>query len=823
MEKNPLQNQQGQNTSSLEGQEGGSRVMTPPAFALTNNAATQRGPQGPAQLQAAAGAQPTMMERVSNFFTGIGDWFRNMMGGGGTQPAANPGAQTPVQNPAQTAGPVAAGPQNTTATPAPTPAAVNVTRSVGLGGANVPSDVRQVQDRLQTLGYLSTTDFTAEQANAAGTVPIADAAMPRTIVAISRYMMGAFGRPGMLIEPNQASNSFMNNAMATALGNVGVGGDVGRNAQNNAADVRAVQLRLNALGKLTGPTYTTELVAANATGRIADTVLASTIAAINSFNITVAGNSLFIIRAGSREQELLNNPPRYTAGNLSITNSVGTGGSNAAADVTSVQARLVQLGFLTDAARTAEAPAAGATAPVAVANLRQTIAAINQFQTAMALTGNGLVKPGDETHRQMINPMLPEKTSIALTGSVGRGGANNRADVRLIQDRLQAIGLLSTAGYLAERAPTGAGNVAITAIPLTQAALEKFNATAGGSTSGLIGPDSKELRMLNDPTQGTTTNFNQESNNVLAGYDYQSPSAAVNRVINAIEAVESGDRSGEVPADLVNGAGTAASFGKAQVIGGTALGTIGGNRGMQEFYGITNQMLADMRNRAAAAETHYNAIYTEVPAAGLDANAITTRATAYTTANGATFIRETSLGQDDILRMYHTANIRRLILADPIARGDDNQVSAPTRAARNALVTQHVTALLANPRFSNSSTYLGMNTSSLNAYFRDTDNLGENRAAFKTKAIFSGSGGQQVRNAMTDNRGTAIGRTFIEQTYNSARGAVAATTPNRDRAIAGVTAIMHNRGGSASSWAGNLTAVYGDNYVVGMLRHWDNP
>jgi hypothetical protein len=45
---------------------------------------------------------------------------------------------------------------------------------------------------------------------------------------------------------------------------------------------------------------------------------------------------------------------------------------------------------------------------------------------------------------------------------------------------------------------------------------------------------------------------------------------------------------------------------------------------------------------------------------------------------------------------------------------------------------------------------------------------------------------------------------------------------NRDRVVAGVTAILHNRGGSAQHHFNNLAATLADNYVGRVLAIWDN-
>jgi hypothetical protein len=767
MEKSPLKSSQNQSQESqTEGHEGGTSAMAPPAF----------------QLMASPVDPPVQRQEAPN--------------AGGEQENA--------------------GQQSTTANP-PAAATVNVTGTVGSGGANLPSDVHQVQERLRTLGYLSQADFQTEQVDTTLTAAVADTALARTIAAISQYMMAAFGRPGVLIEPNQASATFLNNNPAQALGSVNVGGDVGRGAQNNAADVRAVQQRLNALGYLQAAGLTAEGVAANATGQVADANLAQTIAAINAFNIAMAGTSLYVIRANSREQQLLNNPPRFTRGTVAISNSVGTGGQNNAADVTAVQARLLQLGYLSQAHQTAEQPAQGVTGAIPEANLTQTIAAMNQFQHAMSVAQNGRVAPGDETHRQMINPMLPEKGSLNLTGSVGRGGGNARTDVRAVQDRLQAVGLLSTSDYLAEKVDTTqAGNINLTTIPRTQAALEQFTTIVVGTNDGRIDAGGRAMRLLNDPTYGTLTNFNPEANNAAAGYDFQSNNADINRVIRAVEQVEAGNFRGEIGAVLTNGAGVAASFGKGQVIGATALGTLRNNQGMRDHYGLTNAMLTEMSTRATNTNTRYDAIYALVPAGGSTQGQLTTAIRNYTTQNGETFVRETGLGTEDIARMFHTANMRRRILAVNVPRNNRGVVNATVN------VENEVTALLGNAEFSGSTNFLGINRGSITTYFRNTATMGENRAAFQTKAVFNHPEGQRVRNAMTDNNGTAIGRTLVQDTYNSANGAVPANTQNRLRAVAAVTAIMHNRGGTAASWAGQLQTVYTDAYVRRFLPHWDN-
>lgn len=757
--------------------------------------------QPPADQGNTGGVLDTLSEMAGDAWDSLTSWWN-----GGDQQPVN---QTPGQQPAQ---------QQTTATP-PVTTNVAIQQSVGAGGANMPADVLQVQNRLVTLGYLSAANFQAEQANPATPTAIADTALRQTIVAISKYFQATFGRPGMLLQPNQASSTFLNNQPAQALGSVTITGNVGRGATNNAADVRVVQQRLAAIGFLSADNLTAEAVAATATGVVADASLAQTIAAIRSFNTQIAGSSLHIIRVGGRELDLLNNPPAFRAGTVSITNSVGTGQQNNPADVTAVQTRLVALGFLTAAQQTAEAPAAGATARVADAALAQTIASLTQFQTAMGLTANGQVVPGSDTHRQLLNPALHEKSSITLNASVGDAGGNRPADVRLVQDRLQSIGLLSTGDYMSERVDsTLTTPVNVTTIPLTMAALDNFLRTAVGVTTRLINPGSRELRLLNDPSYGTNTNVNLEANNAAAGFNFVSADAALNRIIAGIETVEAGRFTGEIGAVLTNGAGTAASFGKGQVIGTTALDTLSraNNADLRNHYGLTQNMLTEMTDRSTRTNERYDAIYALVPAGGSAPGALQTAITNYTTTNGQAFVQQTGLGTDDIARMFHTANMRRRILAVNVPRDADSTLFQGT----NAQLEAHVTTLMGDNNFTNSTNFLGITRDSVKTYFKRTAFMGENRAAFRTKAIFNHPEGQRVRNAMTDNNGTAIGRIFLRDQYNATTPVVPNTDPNRARNIAAIVAIMHNSGGTPAGRYAQMNTVLANPYVQSFLAVW---
>lgn len=765
--------------------------MAPPAFGLTAEPAQlQENPNNPIQRQDDSGDG----EGEGSWWDSIAELIRGWFGGEGNTgdaddtdaPVVGPEADGPVQD-----GPVQDNDQQVATT------TVTLDNSVGDGGANLPADVREVQDRLHELGYLNDADFGAEQADAGATDPIPVASLTRTIVAIARFSTAAVGRPLMLIEPNNITSTQINAEPPQALGGLAVGGTVGRGATNNAADVRMVQARLHTLTYLSDANFTAEQVGADVQGVVDAANLVQTIAAIHAFNLAVTGTSLHIVRPDSLEQETLNNPPRFTTSIFSLAGSVGTGGSNAQADVVAIQTRLATLGYLSAANQQAETPAAAAPGqePVAVADadLVQTIAAINAFQEAMGMARNGQVVPGNETHRQMMNPTLSAQSDVNITQSVGDRGVNANADVRLIQDRLQNIGFLTTAHYLAERVDgTAAGNVNMADVPHTMAAIRSFQTKATGGQDGRIDPNGRTERILNNPTHGTMTDVNAESTNEDAAVEFQNADAALTRIITAIEAGEGGGLRGEAPAYLTNGAGTPASFGSAQMIGGTAVGTLQNNDDVAEEYGLSDQDLTEMADLARNATTHYNDIYALVPM-GRTQGQINAAITLYRTQHGETFNATTGLGLEDIDRMFHTANIRRRILA---GQGWEN---ADLRASAN---------------------FVGMNESSVATYQRRTAALGENRAAFATKAAMSHEEGQGLRNAMTDDNGQTIGRLLIRDNFGAAGRAVNANDANRARNIAAVTAIMHNRGGSAADWYGRINTVLADDYVQHFLARW---
>jgi len=712
---------------------------------------------------------------------------------------------------------------------------VQINGTVGLDGNNAPDDVRSVQQRLVELGYLTPQEYVAERPPAQppqaaqAPAPVDIATIPRTMNAIRRLSQADFGRPTLVITPAQASLTFINAPLPQPLGRVNIAADVGRSGTNNPADVRAVQQRLHAINLLSQAHFQAELVAANA-ANVNENAIQNTIQAIARLHRELAGSNLWIIRPDSREEEILNNPPRFRTQAMEFSNSVGQGQNNAPADVRLLQDRLLNLTYLTQANFDAEVvnPADPANpAHVPDNQIQQTVAALISFQVSRGLNGNGQVSPGSETHRMLVRPSLPTVRAGILNARVGIGGGGNAninqpADVRMVQERLHELGFLPTADFLNERAdPTAGGNIAVAQLARTIDAIRAFQRIVVGRTDGNIDPGGMSLRILNDPTYGTLTTFNPEANNPHAGIAFAGAGGpALNRIIQAIEQAEAGNRTGEVPAALINAAGVPASFGSGQTIGGTALGVLRNpaNNQLRAHYGLDMATLNTINDRATETRNRYNAIYGLVAAGGVTEANLQGLYNAYIAANGAQFHIDTGLFDQDIINMFRIAQIRRRIIAHALPHGRQPDTTATDPADINPAVA----VLLANADFLASNNALGLNRGSLRAYVRRTASLGENRAGFITKAIFSHPDSQSIRNAMTDASGAALGRVLIQQNFNDVNAVVPAGQANRDRVVAAVTAILHNRGGSAQNHFNNLANTLADNYVVRVLAIWDN-
>jgi hypothetical protein len=712
---------------------------------------------------------------------------------------------------------------------------VQINGTVGLDGNNAPDDVRAVQQRMVELGYLTPQEFVAERpaAQPAHVVqappPVDIAIIPRTMNAIRRFSQAAFGRTTLIITPAQASLTFLNAPLTQPLGRIDIGANVGRAGTNNPADVRAVQQRLHAINILSQAHLQAELVAENA-ANVNENSIQNTIQAIARLHRELAGTNLWIIRPDSREEEILNNPPRFRTQVLEFSNSAGQAQHNAPADVRLLQDRLLNLTYLTQAHFDAEViDPANAANPAQIPDnqIRQTIAALISFQVSRGLNGNGQLIPASETHRMLIRPSLPAARAGNLNATVGVGGGgqaniNQAADVRMVQDRLLELGFLSTTDFLAERAdPAAGGNINIAQLVRTIDAVRNFQGLVIGRADGNINPGGMSLRILNDPTYRTLTTFNPEANNPQAGIAFGGAGGlALNRIIRAVEQAEAGNLTGEVPAALINAAGVPASFGAGQMIGGTALAVLmnPANNQLRDRYGLTMATLNTINARATATRNRYNTIYGLVGVGGVTEANLQALYNAYIAANGAQFHIDTGLFDQDIINMFRITQMRRRIIAYLVPHGRQ----ADTTVVNPADVNPTVNALLADAHFLASYNALGFNRSSLQAYVRRTASMGENLAGFVTKAIFSHPDSQSIRNAMTDASGAAIGRMLIRQNYNDTIAVVPAGQANRDRVVAAVTAILHNRGGTAQNHFNNLANTLADNYVVRVLAIWNN-
>ena len=700
---------------------------------------------------------------------------------------------------------------------APQVATITLAGTVGAGGANAVGDVRTIQDRLRDLGFLSAAAATAERPGRRATGPVADAAIPQTIVAIARFQDEALGAgvaaPADQIGPGTAGASALNapprrRVVALERGAVRITAAVGDGAANNPADVRAVQDRLLAIGLLAPADHAAEQVNVQ-TATAPVTGIPRTIAAIVRFHREIVRSSLAQIRTTGRDVDLLNEPPRFRPARVEIGAPVGTGGTNAPADVRAVQERLHDLGYLSDAGFSAEAVSSTAGANVAATALVATIAALSSLQTTLGqgrVTVSGLCTPGDMTHRLLIDPRLPPPMTATITGSVGGGGRNNAADVTLVQSRLRELGFLSTVAFLSERPATGTtGRIADAAIPQTIAAVGAFLMAAAGSTGNRLDAGGMGMRVLADPSYGTTTIINPNATNLAAGPPPGTFSHEVQQIISAIEIAEAGRGRGERPATLQNAAGTPASFGKAQLIGGTAVEVLRHNPAFAQVYGLDRAALTSLQNIGANTVTHYDGIFALVRVGGVTEAALQGLISNYVTTNGARFHRETGLFDADITAMFRAAQFRRHIAGATLAQVPNlmNAATSPDAAANIAA--------------------LGFRRDTVEHYVSVPRHLGENRQGFVTRALFLSQHGQQLRDAMTDAHGIAIGRQLVADDFALMQRRAAAlriTLTTQQRAE--VTARMHNSGsGNVDAFLRDLPGTRRDPYVSGnFLPNW---
>jgi hypothetical protein len=170
-----------------------------------------------------------------------------------------------------------------------------------------------------------------------------------------------------------------------------------------------------------------------------------------------------------------------TGTSQSITGSVGRGGDNNEADVKLVQELLNAKG--------AQLDKDGKIGD-------KTIGAIEDFQSSLGMTPDGLVEPdkntwkgltsgsgdGTGTGDDMGGDNTGDGTGQSITGSVGRGGDNNEADVKVIQGLLNAKGgELDVDGKIGNK---------------TIGSIESFQDSLGMTPDGLVEPDKNTWKGL---------------------------------------------------------------------------------------------------------------------------------------------------------------------------------------------------------------------------------------------------------------------------------------------------------------------------------------
>ena len=84
------------------------------------------------------------------------------------------------------------------------------------------------------------------------------------------------------------------------------------------------------------------------------------------------------------------------------------------------------------------------------------------------------------------DPIPPSRPPLAITGTVGRGGANNAADVRAVQDRLVELRTVDAATIAPER-PASAAAVPEVSLAQTINAIESFQRQMALDVNGTVG------------------------------------------------------------------------------------------------------------------------------------------------------------------------------------------------------------------------------------------------------------------------------------------------------------------------------------------------
>ncbi|MDC3960918.1 carboxypeptidase-like regulatory domain-containing protein [Polyangium jinanense] len=696
-----------------------------------------------------------------------------------------------------------------------------LTSSVGAGAVNARADVRAVQDRLRGLRFLAEADHQSEAVDLEGAGPLDVTTLVATFAAIEQLRRRVFELPPAadlspwtaqrLIEPGDETHQLLVDPLHFGRHPLNLTGSVGTYGWNFPADVRALQERLHAMRLLADPDFEAEAVDPARAGRISDSELVATRKAIRRFRASLLGEAAPVLeRVEARSPELVALEDRLGALRtpIELVDSVGYDGNNTPGDVLQIQRRLHGLGFLTDEDFDVESRAVPDAEETRLHDhqIAYTIAAIGDWQALMlGAPQQPRVAPFSETLRSLIWPVIPRSVQLTLGDKVGTAGVNARADVRPVQDRLFELGLLGGVDYFVERVdPSVGGSAPVATLTATIAAIGLLQQTLAGLAAKapdfVINPGAggRARRILEDPAFSTPTAPNPNCVLVFAGPKRPTfADADLTRLIRAIEAVEGGVSTGEIPALLRNASGTPASWGSAQVVGSKALDTLLGSTTFATFYGLSTTRLQALRDRAVATVERFEEITAAVAANTTEA-ALKTQIAAYVTAHAAAVRATTGLGPDDIEAMFRTGQLRRHLLA--LGTGGNAAVLC------NPTTHPHAAANIARLRLAQSDveTYLR------EPYFE------EHKQGFVNRSIFLTPEGQLLRNALTDDTGFKMGRHAIRSNWNTT-GSLGLDARTR----AQITAYMHNKGGAASTLAGDLDTVADDDYVKRVMNRYD--
>ncbi|WP_028978946.1 peptidoglycan-binding domain-containing protein [Sporocytophaga myxococcoides] len=755
-----------------------------------------------------------------------------------------------------------------------------LSNTVGLDGVNNANDVRALQNRLINLGFLSQNELGQEYPGTGVITQIADTSLEQTIGAISDFTRMALGIRLVQIRPKSTELKFlnMNRPRRGEISHIALSGDVGgvipniTNATNNLTDVELVRNRLRVLGFL-------PLDSPNNMDTLTN--------AIKDFNFKMVMGSFNRIRPNSPELEVLNKPPRFRPSLINLENEVGEITNNPAGnkntDVAAVQTRLNELGYLSTSDFNNELVSVTGTSTINVSQIPKTIVALKEFKIIRGFTSlaAGIIAPRSSALRILSNPLLPNSKGIFIQDSVGstrRGTVpqNNRADVRVIQDRLHELGFLKPEHYVREKVSSIGTPATInqSSIPRTREALREFQANASLNVpTGIIElntPNSNDRLMNNttiwetivgtvfalfDPTYGSGTYVNPNALNPMATAPTGDLTPDQERIYTAIIRSES-DGNGEIPARLRNGSYTPTSFGKVQTIGSTALSHIISDTVLRNYYGLDSDELSLVNGIARDTESIYfriEDIVLDEDDGAVDAtlydrvvNILTSEAISTPIYNRAV-IRLTNerISQDttywnafslvtglDIVylsNMIEVNILRKMLTINTAAQIYGRGGAANTPGSYFNYITN----------------LLGLRRSDVNLYSQSPSQQGEIRNGFVTKSILSSSIGQNIRNAMTDNSGLAIGKLVVRSTFNSVRTEYNTNAQTQqivdqyisenptylnnildaDAVIAACTARRHNGGGTSQERLRNLGGqggVLNNGYVRGVMRNWYN-